>query len=205
MTSVNISSHRASHEFDHDQRSQSASRYHLSNGDVPFEPKHTHSAQQSGKCALTCCHFATACAFFGAALYVNAVEQPARLALDARAMVREWTPSNRRGFTMLALLAIVSAFSAYPEYIRTGDVRWLMGGTIVLASWPYAFFVMIPVNGLLYGTRRKAPASVIRELMREWGLLEWGQTAIGFGAAYLSRVACGFGRNRVTRIRPDEN
>jgi hypothetical protein len=108
--------------------------------------------------------FATACAFFG---YVNVVEQPARLALDARATVREWTPSNRRGLTMLALLAILSAFSAYPEYIRTGDVRWLMGGTIVLASWPYAFFVMIPVNGLLYGIRRKALASVIRELMRE--------------------------------------
>jgi hypothetical protein len=127
--------------------------------------------------------FATACAFFGAALYVNVVEQPARLTLDARAIVREWTPSNRRGFTMLALLAIVSAFSAYPEYIRTGDVRCLMGATIVLASWPYAFFVMTPVNRLLYGIHRKAPASVIRELMREWGLLEWGQTAIGFGAA----------------------
>jgi Domain of unknown function (DUF1772) len=98
--------------------------------------------------------FATACAFFGAALYVNVVEQPARLALDARSMVREWTPSSRRGFTMLALRAIVSAFSAYPEYIRTGDVRWLMGGTIVLASWPYAYFVMIAVNSLLCGIRR---------------------------------------------------
>ena len=127
--------------------------------------------------------FATACAFFGAALYVNIVEQPARLGLDARSMIREWTPSNRRGFVMLAALAIISALSAYAEYIRTSDVRWLFGGTIILASWPYAYFVMIPVTDLLYGIRRNAPDSMIRELMRDWGLLEWGQTAIGVGAA----------------------
>jgi Anthrone oxygenase len=127
--------------------------------------------------------FATASAFFGAALYVNVVEQPARLALDARAMVREWTPSNRRGVAMFASLAMASALLAYVEYIRTSDVRWLLGGTIVLASWPYAYFVMSPVNSLLYGIRRNAPAPMIRELMRDWGLLEWGQTAIGFAAA----------------------
>jgi hypothetical protein len=127
--------------------------------------------------------FATACAFFGAALYVNIVEQPARLALDARSIVREWMPSNRRGFVMLAVLAIISALSGYAEYVGTGDVRWLIGGTIILASWPYAYFVMIPVNVLLYDARRNAPASVIRELVRDWGLLEWGQTAIGLSAA----------------------
>ena len=98
--------------------------------------------------------FATASAFFGAALYVNVVEQPARLALDARAMVREWTPRNRRGVAMFASLAMASALLAYVEYIRTSDVRWLLGGTIVLASWPYAYFVMSPVNSLLYGIRR---------------------------------------------------
>jgi hypothetical protein len=84
---------------------------------------------------------------------------------------------------MLAVLAIISALSGYAEYVGTGDVRWLIGGTIILASWPYAYFVMIPVNVLLYDARRNAPASVIRDLMRDWGLLEWGQTAIGLSAA----------------------
>jgi hypothetical protein len=127
--------------------------------------------------------FATASAFFGATHYVNVVEQPARLALDARAMVREWTPRNRRGVAMFASLAMASALLAYVKYIRTSDVRWLLGGTIVLTSWPYAYFVMSPVNSLLYGIRRNAPAPMIREFMRDWALLEWGQTAIGFAAA----------------------
>lgn len=71
-------------------------------------------------------------------------------------MIREWTPSERRGFVMLATFAIICALSAYVEYIRTSDVRWLIGGTIIIASWPYAYFVMIPVNGAIgyhYGDR----------------------------------------------------
>ena len=108
--------------------------------------------------------FAIACAFFGAALYINIVEQPSRLSLDARSIIREWIPSNRRGFVMLAVLAIVSALSGYTDYIRSGDVRWLIGGTIILSSLPYAYFVITPVNIMLNGARRNAPPSAIREL-----------------------------------------
>ena len=76
-------------------------------------------------------------------------------------------PSDWLGFVMLATLAIVSAFSAYAEYIRSGDIGWLLGGSIILASWPYAYFVIIPVNNLLYGIRN-VPASMVRTLMRDW-------------------------------------
>jgi hypothetical protein len=106
-------------------------------------------------------------------------------------MIREWIPSDWLGFVMLATLAIVSAFSAYAEYIRSGDIGWLLGGSIILASWPYAYFVIIPVNNLLYGIRN-VPASMVRTLMRDWGLLEWGQTGIGLAAA------CVFGWTFVT-------
>jgi hypothetical protein len=124
--------------------------------------------------------FAAASAFLGAALYINLVEQPARLQLDSSSSLREWTPSYRRGLLMLAGLAILSAILAYADYARSGDVRWTIGGTLLVASWLYAYFVMGPVSNLLYDAR--APASTVRELMREWGLLEWGQTVIGLAA-----------------------
>ena len=56
---------------------------------------------------------------------------------------------------------------------------------MLLASWAYAFFAMTPVNVLIYDASPDAPASTTRTLMREWGLLEWGQTAIGVAAACL--------------------
>jgi hypothetical protein len=129
--------------------------------------------------------FGLASAFFGAALYINLVEQPARLRLGSGAMVREWTPSNRRGFFLLATLALLSAILAWLEYAWTGDVRWIIGGAVIVSSWPYAYFVIVPVNIWLYAIPPTKARSAARELMRDWGLLEWGQNAIGL-------VACCF-------------
>lgn len=41
--------------------------------------------------------FAVAAAFLGATFYIGVVEQPARLKLGGRAMLKEWTFSFRRG------------------------------------------------------------------------------------------------------------
>jgi hypothetical protein len=59
---------------------------------------------------------------------------------------------------------------------------WSIGGVVILMSLPYAYFVMVPVNIWLYATVPDAAGSPIRKLMRAWGLLEWGQTAIGLSA-----------------------
>lgn len=125
---------------------------------------------------------AFAAAFTGAALYSVLVEQPARAALDDRDMVREWTPSDRRGVAMLALLALVSAGLALLAY-RGGDPRWLIGAAIMIASWPYTFFVVVPLNNRLLASAGDNGAGA-RSLLAAWGLLEWGQAALG-------AVACG--------------
>jgi hypothetical protein len=127
--------------------------------------------------------FAVAASFVGAALYISLVEQPARLALNARAMIQEWIPSNRRATLMLSLLALVSAILAYLQFSTDGDVRWLIGGAIIVASWPYAYFVIVPVNVWLYATQSGRAVSRSRALMRDWGLLEWGHVLIGLAAS----------------------
>ena len=125
--------------------------------------------------------FAVAAAFLGATTYIGFVEQPARLALGTRSMIREWTESNRRGALLLSVLAVVSAIFAGIEF-RNGDVRWLIGGATILASWPYTYFVIVPVNVWLFAIAPGRPVSPVRKLMRDWGLLEWGHALIGFAA-----------------------
>ena len=126
--------------------------------------------------------FAFAAAFLGATIYVGAVEQPARLKLSGRAMVKEWALSNRRGTLLLSIFAVVSAMLAYIQFRSNGDVRWLIGGATILASWPYAYFVMVPVNVWLCALAPGRPVSPVRQLMWAWGLLEWGHALIGFAA-----------------------
>jgi hypothetical protein len=128
--------------------------------------------------------FVAAASFLGAAIYVCAVEQPARLKLSGPAMIREWRLSNRRGTLVLSVFAVVSAILAFIQFKSNGDVRYLIGGVTILASWPYAHFVMMPVNIWLWVLPPGRAVTPVRELMRDWGLLEWGHALIGFAATY---------------------
>ena len=120
-----------------------------------------------------------ASAFTGAALYVNLVEQPARLALGRHLHGREWAPSDRRGFALLGGLALLSALAAIVAFSQGGDIRWLVGALLVLASWPYTFFVIVPLNNRLLSAPASQPEADAREMVTVWGRLEWGLAALG--------------------------
>jgi hypothetical protein len=121
---------------------------------------------------------AFAAAFAGAAIYVNWVEQPARLALDDQALLSEWAPSDRRGVALLAAFALAAAVAAFIAYFETEDVRWVFGALLVISSWPYAFFIMAPLNNQILSLRGHDVAAA-RALVRQWGMVESGFAAIG--------------------------
>ena len=124
---------------------------------------------------------AFAAAYLGAALYSVLVEQPARLTLDDRALVKEWAPSDRRALLMLAIFARAAAIAALVEYRAGGNALWLIGAAFAMASWPYMAFVLVPVNNRLLDPAAEGAGA--RGLIATWGLLEWGQVGLGLVAS----------------------
>src|SRR5499433_4030043 len=120
----------------------------------------------AGQFALT-----TAAAFTGAAIYVNVAEQPARLALDDRALLAQWKPSYARGFAMQASLALASALFGLLAFWLTGDWRWMLGALLIFANWPYTLLVILPVNKRLEATPADRATAETRTLIRRWGTL----------------------------------
>jgi Domain of unknown function (DUF1772) len=70
----------------------------------------------SGQLALI-----AAALFTGAAIYISAAEQPARLDLGDQALFIEWRSAYKRGFAMQAPLALVGSVLGLSAWWQTND------------------------------------------------------------------------------------
>jgi len=134
----------------------------------------------TGQLALT-----AAAIFAGAAIYVSACEQPARLGLDDRALLIEWKPSYRHGYTMQAPLALIAFALGMAAWWQTSGLLWLLGALAIVSAWPYTLLVIKPTNDELQATNAAAAGPHTRLLIEKWGRLHAGRTAIGILATIL--------------------
>jgi hypothetical protein len=109
--------------------------------------------------------------FFGAAIYINWAEQPARLGLPPEQALAQWAPSYKRGFTMQASLAIISGVIGVAAWLSSGMWGWLVGAVLMIANWPYTLVVIMPVNNRLIELAKggQVDGNAAMTLLNRWG------------------------------------
>jgi Domain of unknown function (DUF1772) len=129
-------------------------------------------------------------AFTGAALYVNVVEQPARLSLDDRALLAEWKPSYKRGAAMQVPLALAGFLLAMVAWWQTSYAGFLIGGVATVAALPWTLIAIKPINDALLATEPDQAGPQVRARVVKWGALHAVRTALGAIATVACLWAC---------------
>jgi len=109
--------------------------------------------------------------FAGAAIYITAVEHPARLACGLTIAVKEFAPSYRRATVMQASLAGVGSVAGVVAWLYSGN-GWLLTGALLLGSViPFTLLVILPTNKQLLDPALAAETSQAAVLLARWGRL----------------------------------
>ena len=122
----------------------------------------------------------TAALFSGAAVYINFVEQPARLGLVDQSLLEEWKPAYKRGTLMQAPLAVIGFLLGTWAWWQSGNALWAVGGLLMLFNLPVTLIVIKPTNNRLMATETATSES--RSLILKWGALHGIRTCLGFTA-----------------------
>jgi uncharacterized membrane protein len=122
---------------------------------------------------------ASAGLFAGAAVYVSAVEHPARLSCGTALALREFAPSYRRGAVMQASLAVVGLLASLAAWWQADRVEFLIGGLVLGSVVPFTLVGIFPTNHRLLAADLDPDSAEARTLLERWGTLHAVRSVLG--------------------------
>src|ERR1700693_293059 len=117
--------------------------------------------------------------FAGAALYVTAVEHPARMSQGASIALQEFRHSFRRAAPLQAALAVICFLCSLVVWRLTGQWAWLAGGVSVGTVVPFTFAFIMTTNRLLLDAASPLKDDEALVLLAKWARLHAVRTYLG--------------------------
>jgi hypothetical protein len=126
------------------------------------------------------------CAIFtGAAIYINAVEHPARMSCGVQVALSEWAPSYRRATVMQASLAVLGFAFALLAWLAGAELRYLVAGILLVAVAPFTLLVIMPTNRRLMALGSRTDLADAAMLLERWNRLHLVRSVLGMLALVL--------------------
>jgi hypothetical protein len=123
---------------------------------------------------------ATACAgmFFGAAIYINFVEHPARVSCGIDLAVQEFRPSYKRATVMQASLAVFGSLAGMLAGWVQRDA-WIATAAVLLGLVvPFTLIVIFPTNKQLLDPTLDRTGAAASALLARWNRLHAVRSAL---------------------------
>ena len=128
--------------------------------------------------------------FAGAAIYVTAVEHPARLSCGTELAIREFAPSYKRGTGMRASLAVVGCLAGLSAAWQRQDPIVFVAASLLGAVVPFTLIVIFPTNKRLLDPALDR-GTLASQLLTRWGRLHAVRSLLSTAAfvMFLARLA----------------
>jgi len=129
--------------------------------------------------------------FAGAAIYINAVEHPARLACGTELAVREFAPSYHRATVMQASLSVAGCVTGLWSAWMVADAWVAVGAVFLGAVVPFTLVVILPTNKRLLDAALDPRGKEAADLLDRWGHLHMTRSVLSSVAfvLFLIRLA----------------
>jgi hypothetical protein len=129
--------------------------------------------------------------FARAAIYVNAVEHPARVSCGTEFSIREFAPSYKRGAIMQASLALLGCVAGVIGGWQHGDTAVVVAGLLLGSVVPFTLLVIFPTNKRLLDPTLNPGGAEATYLLARWGRLHAVRSFLASVAflIFLARIA----------------
>lgn len=141
----------------------------------------TEDISESGRILTTLAELITTLSsalFTGAAVYINLVEHPARMQTGIRPALAEFAPSYKRATVTQVSLAVAGFLAALVTWRSRSDVRWLIGGGLLVSVVPFTALVILPTNERLLDPATADDSELAEKLLIRWGRLHAVRSAL---------------------------
>ncbi|KAH3796948.1 uncharacterized protein LOC127839190 isoform X2 [Dreissena polymorpha] len=140
---------------------------------------------------------ATGCAglFAGAAFYINAADQPARMTLDVASCRRHWIEVYNRAKWFQGAMCMAGSLSGAAVYYLESEAEnralWLAGAGVFVLVFPFTIFVMGPdiKKNLKEDVLETAGETWVLNHIKRWNKQHMFRTAFGLLAFDLFLLA----------------